>query len=178
MTRRPAREKLQSEIMSLTATARAIPGTLRQQIQIDGRHRLVTDQPAELGGDGSGPSPHELLPAGLAACVASTLVVYARTKGWDLGDVTVDVEYDNKATPRTVDMRIRLDGELTGEQVERLEKVARACPLRRSLETGFAFADRIDCAGGAAERTKKELSKPLPQSASPAPPRVAADSAT
>ena len=130
--------------MSLTATARAIPGTLRQQVLIDGRHRLVTDQPVEVGGEGSGPSPHELLPAGLAACTVWTLVTYARTKGWDLGDVSVDVDYDHKATPRRIETVIRLDCELTEQQLARLEKVARGCPLRRSLETGFAFAERID----------------------------------
>jgi putative redox protein len=130
--------------MSLTATAHSIPGTLRQQVVIDGKHRLVTDKPVEDGGEGSGPSPHELLPAGLAACAASTLVIYARTKGWDLGEVTVDVDYDNRSTPRRVEMLIHLDGELSQEQLERLEKVARACPLRRSLQTGFEFAERIE----------------------------------
>jgi putative redox protein len=130
--------------MSLTATAHSIPGTLRQEVLVDGRHRIVTDKPVEDGGDGSGPSPHELLPAGLAACAASTLVVYARTKGWDLGDVTVDVEYDHRSTPRRVEMVIRLGGELSDDQLERLEKVARACPLRRSLEVGFEFAEQLE----------------------------------
>lgn len=130
--------------MSLSATARSIPGTLRQQVVIDGKHRLVTDQPKQLGGGGGGPSPHELLPAALAACVTVTLVQYGRTKGWELGGVTVDVEYDNHSTPRRVGMVIRLSGELTAEQLERLEKVARACPLRRSLETGFEFSERIE----------------------------------
>jgi hypothetical protein len=32
--------------MSLTATARSIPGTLRQEVVIDHRHRLITDEPA------------------------------------------------------------------------------------------------------------------------------------
>jgi uncharacterized OsmC-like protein len=41
-------------------------------------------------------------------------------------------------------MLIHLDGELSQEQLERLEKVARACPLRRSLQTGFEFAERIE----------------------------------
>jgi hypothetical protein len=31
--------------MSLTATARSIRGTLRQEIVIDGSHRLITDEP-------------------------------------------------------------------------------------------------------------------------------------
>lgn len=130
--------------MSLTATARAIPGTLRQEVVIGGRHRLITDQPPEVGGEGSGPSPHELFPAALAACVTVTLVQYGRTKGWDLGGVQVEVEYDNHSKPRRVETVIRLGGELSDEQLQRLEKVARACPLRRSIETGYAFSERIE----------------------------------
>ena len=130
--------------MSLTATARAIPGTLRQEVLIDGRHRVVTDQPEHYGGEGSGPSPHELFPAALAACVTVTLVQYGRTKGWDLGDVAVEVDYDNRSTPRRLEIAIRLGGELDHEQLERLEKVARSCPLRRSLESGFEFVERIE----------------------------------
>ena len=67
--------------MSLRATARAVPGTLRQELLIDGQHRLVTDQPEEVGGTGLGPSPHELLPAALAGCVAVTLAAYAPHEG-------------------------------------------------------------------------------------------------
>lgn len=150
-----ASDKLFADVMSLTATARSIPGTLRQEVLIDGRHRLVTDKPVELGGEGSGPSPHELLPAGLAACAASTIVMYARTKGWDVGEVAVDVDYDSRSTPRRIEIAIRLGGDLSDFQLERLEKVARSCPLRRSLETGFEFSERIDAprlvsTGGAA----------------------------
>jgi putative redox protein len=130
--------------MSLTATARSIPGTLRQEVVIGGKHRLITDQPEEFGGDGSGPSPHELFPAALAACVTVTLVQYGRTKGWDLGDVSVAVDYDNHSAPRRVQITVELGGDLTEEQLERLKKVARACPLRRSVEAGFQFAERIE----------------------------------
>src|SRR6266545_7338171 len=114
--------------MSLTATARSIPGTLRQEVVIDGKHRLITDEPEAVGGDGSAPSPHELFPAALASCVATTLVMYARTKEWDLGDVFVDVAYDHHATPRRFEIAIRLTGDLTSGQIGRLEKVAASCP--------------------------------------------------
>ena len=130
--------------MSLTATARSIPGTLRQQIVIDGRHRLITDEPKRVGGEGSAPSPHELFPAALAACVATTLVMYARTREWELGDVTVDVDYDHRSTPRLFRVEIRLTGELSEFQLERLEKVAAACPLRRSIESGIEFVERME----------------------------------
>ena len=129
--------------MSLTATARSIRGTLRQEIVIDGQHRLVTDEPERVGGEGSGPAPHELLAAALAGCVSTTLVMYARTKGWDLGEVTVEVDYDHRSTPRRVQTLIRLGGELTAEQIERLEKVARTCAVRRSLEAGFEFEETL-----------------------------------
>jgi putative redox protein len=69
--------------MSLTATSRSIPGTLRQEIVIDGKHRLITDEPVEVGGEGSAPAPHELLPAALASCVSTTLVMYARRHNFD-----------------------------------------------------------------------------------------------
>jgi putative redox protein len=129
--------------MSLIATARSVPGTLRQDVLIGGKHALVTDQPVEAGGDGDGPSPHELLPAALAACVAFTLTAYARTKGWDLGIVSVAVDYDHHATPRRFLVRIDLDGHVTPLQLERLRKVAAACPVRRAVEAGFVFEERM-----------------------------------
>jgi len=130
--------------MSLTATSRSIPGTLRQEITIDGKHRLITDEPEAVGGDGSAPAPHELLPAALASCVSTTLVMYARTKEWELGEVSVDVDYDHHSTPRTFEIAVHLTGDLTDEQLERLEKIAAACPVRRSIETGIEFNERIE----------------------------------
>ena len=131
--------------MSLNATARSIPGTLRQDVLIDGCHRLTTDEPEHLGGEGSAPAPHELFPAALAACVSTTLVMYARTKEWDLGEVTVDVDYDHHATPRRFEINVRLTGDLNPEQLERLNKIAAACPLRRSIEAGIEFVERLEC---------------------------------
>lgn len=129
--------------MSLSVTARSIPGTLRQEVVIDGKHRLITDQPERLGGDGSGPSPHELFPAALAACVTVTLVQYARTKGWELGDVHVAIDYDHHSTPPRFDVAVEFSGDLTDAQLERLARVAHACPLRRSIEAGIEFVETI-----------------------------------
>ena len=127
----------------LVATSRSIPGTLRQEIVIDGKHRLITDEPVSVGGEGSAPAPHELLPAALAACVSTTLVMYARRNDWNIGRVTVDVQYDHRSTPRRADITIALTGDITDDQLERLERVAAACPVRRSIETGFEFAEHI-----------------------------------
>ena len=143
--------------MSLTATARSIPGTLRQEVVIDGQHRLITDEPQRLGGDGSAPAPHELFPAALAACVSTMLVMYAHTKDWELGEVTVDVDYDNRSTPRRFEIAIQLSGDLNDAQLERLDAVARASPLRRSIEAGIQFVERIERTDRAAGRQPAEL---------------------
>jgi uncharacterized OsmC-like protein len=70
--------------------------------------------------------------------------MYARTKGWELGEVAVEVDYDNHSTPRRFELVIRLGGDLSDAQLERLKKVARACPLRRSIEAGIEFVESIE----------------------------------
>ena len=52
--------------MTLIASAHSSGDTLRQDVLIDGRHRLTTDEPPRLGGTDRGPAPHELVPAALA----------------------------------------------------------------------------------------------------------------
>ena len=130
--------------MSLTASAHSIVGTLRQDVLINGKFHLVTDEPESVGGEDSAPAPHELLPAALASCISTVLVMYARTKEWDLGEVAVTVDYDHRATPRRFDVTITLTGDLTEEQLARLEKVAATCPVRRSLEAGVEIVERIE----------------------------------
>lgn len=132
--------------MSLQATAHSVPGSLRQEVVVAGRHHLVTDQPESAGGGDSGPSPHELLPAALAACIAYSLVRYGLTKSWDLGEVRVEVDYDHRAEPRKLAIDILVSGDLDAEQLARLRKAAAACPLRRSLEVGFTFHERLGAA--------------------------------
>jgi putative redox protein len=130
--------------MTLIATARSVPGTFRQDVLIDGQHHITTDEPEHLGGEGRGPAPHELLPAALAACISATLGAYGRTKDWDLGDIAVDVEYDNKSVPRDFDITIRVTGDVDDAQLARVRKVAAACPLRRAIEAGFEFHEHLE----------------------------------
>lgn len=129
--------------MSLHAVAHRVPGTLRQEIEIDGRHHVATDEPERLGGNGTASSPHELLPAALAGCISTHLAMYARTKGWLLGDLAVDVDYDHRATPRRFEIEIRLGAALGDEQLTRLRAVSAACPVRKALSGGAEFNERI-----------------------------------
>jgi uncharacterized OsmC-like protein len=61
--------------------------------------------------------------------------------------VRVDISYDHRATPRRADITIGIGADLSTEQRELLEKVAAACPVRRSIETEFEFNEQIVSAG-------------------------------
>jgi len=80
--------------------------------------------------------------------------MYARSKGWELGDVTVRADFDNRSTPRRCVIAVELDAALTDEQLIRLERVARACPVRRSLGGGVEFQETLHAphASSVAER--------------------------
>jgi putative redox protein len=129
--------------VSFTASARAIPGGLGQEVDVNGRHKIVTDEPRSLGGNDTGPAPHELLPAMLASCVSTTLELYAKRHDWRLDGLRVDVTYDADVTPRHVQLSVHLPAGLTSEQTERLRRVAAGCPARRALEAGFTFDERL-----------------------------------
>lgn len=111
------------------------------EVEIEGGHSIVVDEPREAGGADTGPSPTRLLAASLASCIAITMEMYAGRKGWDLGDVGVDVEvtYDGPA-PTSFAASLRLPPGLSDEQRERLLVVARKCPVHKALAGGAAVS--------------------------------------
>ena len=131
--------------MSFTASAHSIDGTLRHEIDVNGRHTITTDEPESLGGTDTAPAPHELLAATLASCVSTMIVLYAQRRDWGLDGVSVDVDYDADVTPRRVELTVHLPDGLTPDQITRLTRVADTCPVRRALEAGFTFDEWIQC---------------------------------
>lgn len=113
----------------------------------DGAHRLTVDEPLVAGGADTGPSPTRLVAAGLASCIAITMEMYAKRKGWDLGEVEVDVDVEYEDfTPTSFAATIGLPGGLSEEQRERLLVVARKCPVHKVLagETHVAVSARLE----------------------------------
>ncbi len=130
--------------MSMTAIARrAADDGLRHEVDVNGRHTIVTDEPERLGGTDQGPAPHELLAATLSSCIATMIAMYAQTRGWEIGETAVHVAYDSDSVPRQFAIEIQLPDDLTPEQRRRLERVAETCPVRRALEAGFVFQERV-----------------------------------
>ena len=129
--------------MTMTATTHRLGTSLKHEVDVNGRHTIATDEPLALGGTDEGPAPHELLPAALASCIATMVAMYAQKRGWEIGDASVDVSYDSEASPRRFEIQLNLPAELSSEQLRRLERVAETCPLRRALEAGFTFEERL-----------------------------------
>jgi putative redox protein len=128
-------------------------GGYAHDVEIEGGHALVLDEPPEVeGGTDLGPSPTRLVAAGLAGCVAITVEMYAARKGWDVGAIEVEVEvgYDG-AAPRSFEVTLRLPPGLEEEQRERLAAVARKCPVHKLLggEAPARISDRVEELAGA-----------------------------
>jgi len=128
----------------MRATARRVAG-YEHRVEVDG-HELVVDEPEDQGGANAGPSPTRLLAASLASCTAITVVMYADRKGWDVGDIEVSADFEGAARGETArfDVTLRLPSSLSEDQVERLEVIARKCPVHRTLVGAVEVSDRVE----------------------------------
>ena len=129
----------------MRATSRRDGGKLRQAVEIR-EHTVAADEPKKQGGDDSAPSPQELLAAALASCTAITMEMYAERKGWELGDLTVDVNYEpaQRGSPTRFTMVVNFPKELPEDQRERLMQIGAKCPVHRVLEGEVMFEEEVE----------------------------------
>ncbi|QYF75541.1 OsmC family protein [Cryobacterium sp. PAMC25264] len=120
-------------------------GGYAQQITV-GPHRLTADEPRPIGTD-TGPSPYDLVLAGLGACTSMTVRMYAERKKWPLAKVTVTLRHtrvhakdcaDCETVVGQIDHIERLlhfEGDLDAEQRQKLAEIADKCPVHRTLHS-------------------------------------------
>ena len=136
-------EKLPDTHHQVVASLGASDGfTTRMKV---GNHYQTADEPIKVGGNDFGPSPYELVSAGLAACTAMTLHMYAKRKKWPLANVEVhtshskihseDCEDCESPTAKldTFERELKLTGDLDESQKNRLLEIADKCPVHRTL---------------------------------------------
>ena len=119
-------------------------GKFQQEI-MSGPHRFLADEPVKVGGLDTGPGPYDLLLAGLGACTAMTLRLYADLKKLPLTRVSVRLSHNKihakdcencetvEGMVDRIDRAITLEGELDAEQRKRLLEIADKCPVHRTL---------------------------------------------
>ena len=131
-------------------------GGLRCTVAIRG-HEIVADEPAAKGGEDEGPTPTEMFLAGLGACTAMTLRMYANVKGLPIESIEVEMEQawvtpeewedwpegDERDRLPRITRRIRVEGDLTEKQRERLRYIARRCPVHRVVTEDPAVVDEF-----------------------------------
>ena len=129
----------------MRARARRANGTFRHEVEIR-EHELLADEPEENGGEDAGPSPQELLAASLASCTAITMEMYADRKGWAVGELEVNVNYEpaQRGSPTKFEMQVRMPKELPEEQREKLMQIAAKCPVHRTLEGEVMFDEKVE----------------------------------
>ncbi len=119
------------------------------------RHRLTADEPKEMGGTDTGPTPYDLLLAGLGACTSMTLRLYADHKKLPLEGVRVTLRHakihaedcarceTQKGKIDRIEREIEVMGPLTEEQRLRLLEIADKCPVHRTLESEIEVVSRL-----------------------------------
>ena len=116
--------------------------TLAGKFQLDvrsGEHSLIADEPASVGGLGTGFSPFELVSAGLAACTVMTMRLYADRKGFPLERASTTVQHEkvpDMMPPDRFTRTIVLDGPLSDDQRARILAIADRCPVDLTLIRG------------------------------------------
>ncbi len=118
-------------------------------------HPLTADEPIAVGGTNSGPSPYDLLVAGVGACTAMTLRMYADHKKLSLDSVTVTLSHkkihatdcdeceSESGKIDRIEREISLVGDLSGEQRQRLLEIADRCPVHKTLHSEVNIVSRL-----------------------------------
>ncbi|MBD3666510.1 MAG: alpha/beta fold hydrolase [Kangiella sp.] len=127
-----------------------------QQRVTAGRHVFFADEPRKLGGDDTGPTPYDLLLAGLGACTAMTMRLYAAHKGLEVGKVSVRLQHEEMHADDCAECaaegsgkidvirrEIGIDGDITEDQRRKLLEIADKCPVHRTLESDIEVLTRL-----------------------------------
>lgn len=133
------------ELTDNQVVARLAGSGFRTEILANG-FPLVADEPVAVGGTNTGPTPYDYVVAGLGACTAITLRMYADRKGWPLEAVEVRLNHEKihaqeceECEQQTgkidrVERELVLSGPLDEAQRARMKEIANRCPVHRTLE--------------------------------------------
>jgi putative redox protein len=128
-------------------------GKFQQMVSV-GPHRLLADEPVAAGGADTGPGPYDFLLAGLGACTAMTMRLYADRKALPLARVTVTLnhsrihaedcaECETKAGMLDrIERVIAIEGDLDAAQHAKLIEIADKCPVHRTLTSEISIVTR------------------------------------
>ncbi len=121
-----------------------------------GIHELISDEPPTVeGGQDQGPDPYDFLLMSLGTCTVMTVKMYAQRKGWDVGDMYVELRHnkshvddcktcDNPSSKiDVIEKELIIKGDITQEQKEKLLEISKKCPVHRTLLNEVSIQSNI-----------------------------------
>lgn len=106
---------------------------------------LRVDEPESAGGAETGPTPYDYLAAALASCTTMTIEMYVARKGWPMTAAHTEVTFDrihaddcetcehSDGQIQRFTRTVRVEGDLTDEQRDKILSIANRCPVHRTL---------------------------------------------
>ncbi len=136
----------------IKATLKSDPKFLTN-VEIE-EHIQILDEPVSLGGNNQGPTPVQSVYAALAGCICMTLRMYADGKKMPLEQIYVTVKAEKKPVeddddrfrdnPEMIDKGkvrfihadVQVTGDLSPENIKKLDVIAGKCPVHKMLKLG------------------------------------------
>ncbi len=119
------------------------------------KHQLIADEPTSFGGSDLGPNPYEYLLGGLGACTSMTIRMYANRKKLKLDNVEVSLSHSRihaedcdecesqAGFVDRIDKVIKLEGDLSSEERQRLLEIADKCPVHKTLHNEILIKSEL-----------------------------------
>jgi uncharacterized OsmC-like protein/alpha-beta hydrolase superfamily lysophospholipase len=130
-------------------------GKFANAISVGGRHTLLADEPVDVGGTDIGPSPYDYVLAGLGACKAMTMRLYAERKGFPMARAQVTLRHDKihaqdcaecetkEGAIDRIAVEISIEGDLDAPTRQRIAEIAERCPVHRTLTSEIKIESRL-----------------------------------
>ena len=124
-----------------------------QHISTDS-HYWLADEPAKVGGNNLGPDPYEHLLAGLGACTAMTLRMYAERKKLPVTHIKVELSHtrnyqedcsqcENQTGIEAITRNISFEGTLSKQEEQRFLEIADKCPVHKTLHSNVMVLSQL-----------------------------------
>jgi len=127
---------------------------LQNEVHFGNSQVMITDEPIDAGGEDAGPDPYSLILAALGSCISMTTVLYARRKQWPLEEVSVrlrqrrihvtdceECDQNKDGYVHRIERAVTFKGDLTTEQIARLQEIAHKCPVHRMLTSQIVISE-------------------------------------
>jgi putative redox protein len=122
-----------------------------QNVIAAGKHRVLADEPLDVGGMDSGPGPYDFLLGALGACTSMTMRLYAERKSIPLVRTTVTLKHSRihatdceecetkEGMISRIERTIAMEGDLDAGQRAKLMEIADKCPVHRTLTSEISI---------------------------------------